>query len=124
MPAVSTANPPFTLHVLTLDEKHAWESGMTVVQKTDANQTIRIPRGRKFVVSFDGGLSWKVSFDKKGVVTEVAAPYAGNDVQGVFEATNVGTTTLNAIGAPVCKPGLMCAQFFITIPVYISVERL
>lgn len=87
------------------------ESGMQVITPADNNTTVHLTKNERFVMQLGSGLTWTLSFDPAGSITRVPNSTTANGVQGVYEADVVGTTTLHATGAPICKAGQACPMF-------------
>jgi hypothetical protein len=93
-----------------------------MVTPADNGTTIMLTKGQRFGVAMGDTLEWTLSFDPSGIVTRVPNIATLRGEQGVYTATAIGTTTLHAIGAPICNPGEACPQFRQAVTVILVVK--
>ncbi|HUY62632.1 MAG TPA: hypothetical protein VMV50_02495 [Candidatus Paceibacterota bacterium] len=89
----------------------AWAAGMTIVRSNDQGATIRLQKNERFAVELGTSLDWTISFRPVGSITHVPNSVDTGGFQGVYEAVQAGTTTMTAVGKPICTAGQMCPQF-------------
>ena len=94
-----------------------WTQGMTVVTGTELDPTVHLTKNERFAIKFGNDLSWKLVFTPSSAIMRVADSVSTDGFQGVYEADQVGTVTLVATGAPICKAGEACPQFLRNVTV-------
>ncbi|MDB5194504.1 MAG: hypothetical protein JWN50_518 [Parcubacteria group bacterium] len=82
-----------------------------MVTQADNATTVSLVKGQRFGIAMGDTLEWSLTFDPTGIVTRVTNISTIRGEQGVYTATNTGTTVLHATGAPICNPGEACPQF-------------
>jgi|GEM_PF-6647712 len=100
-----------TVPVTATTSDTSWMKNFTVVTADEQNQTIALSYAQRFVIDLGGNLSWSLSFTPDGSITRVPDSTTADGVQGVYEADGFGTSTLEAIGAPMCNATGACPQF-------------
>jgi hypothetical protein len=104
--SVSTSTPPVT-------STTTWEQGMTIVTTKDNFQTVHLSKNERFVIQLGSDLKWTLTFDPATGITRVPNSTTANGIQGIYEADQVGSITMHAAGAPVCKAGQACPMFLV-----------
>lgn len=108
----------FSIHLRT-PVSHLATTTPTVVSSVDlptitaANNigVVHVALHQQFAVMMGDELSWGISFDPADLVMHVGNAVDTPGYQGIYEATGVGTTTMTAIDAPICNPGVACPQY-------------
>lgn len=96
--------------------------GMKVVTLADSGRSIVIPRGSRFLLDL-GGTDWTVRVADPSIVSRVPNIAVIRGAQGVYEAHQLGQTTITATGAPPCRTAHPpCAIADVTFQVTIVVR--
>ncbi|HEX5458006.1 MAG TPA: plastocyanin/azurin family copper-binding protein [Candidatus Nitrosotalea sp.] len=111
-------------------EPHPWMKGsITVLSQTkiitlvDNNQQIDLQKGQRMVLNLGKIYDWNVNIGNDTVISRVPNIMVMQGVQGIFEAHNVGETTLEATGDPPClKATPRCAMPSILFQINIIVS--
>jgi len=72
---------------------------VTLVQN---NQEIHLKNGQSFLLKLGNNYNWNIDLSDQTVVSRVINMMVINGAQGIYEAHNLGTTTLTAQGDPLC----------------------
>ena len=91
-----------------------------VVTLADNGTTLHLAVGRQFLVDLGSTVDWTVMIADQGIVRRVPGVLVIRGAQGIYAALAPGTTTLSAIGSPVCTSGA-CPQFRIAFSITIVV---
>jgi hypothetical protein len=91
-----------------------------VVTLADNRTTLHLPVGQQFLVDLGSTVDWTVTIADQGIARRVPGVLVIRGAQGIYAALAPGTTTLSAIGSPVCTSGA-CPQFRIAFSITIVV---
>ena len=69
----------------------------------DNGQTIELHVGERFLLNLGPGYIWTVNVADTSVVSRVVNVLVIRGAQGIYEASQPGTTTLTATGDPPCR---------------------
>ena len=111
-----TAAPPAT----PVPTRLAASPGTLVVTAADNVSTLHLAVGERFVLELGSSTTWSVTVADPRVVGPAPGVTAPAGAQGVYEALAAGTTTLSAVGSPVCPSGA-CPLFRIAFDLTIIV---
>ncbi len=81
-----------------------------IVTQADNGATIHLAVGEQLLVDLGSTVTWSVAIADQGIVGRVPGVLVIQGAQGIYAALAPGTTTLSAIGSPVCSSGA-CPQF-------------
>jgi hypothetical protein len=82
--------------------------------------TLHLAVGQRLLVDLGSTVDWTVTIADQGIVRRVPGVLVIRGAQGIYAALTPGTTTLSAIGSPVCTSGA-CPQFRIAFSITIVV---
>ena len=91
-----------------------------VVTLADNRTTMHVAVGQQFLVDLGSTVDWTVTIADQGIARRVPGVLVIRGAQGIYAALAPGTTTLSAIGSPVCTSGA-CPQFRIAFSITIVV---
>jgi hypothetical protein len=91
-----------------------------VVTLADNRTTLHVAVGQQFLVDLGSTVDWTVTIADQGIARRVPGVLVIRGAQGIYAALAPGTTTLSAIGSPVCTSGA-CPQFRIAFSITIVV---
>ncbi len=91
-----------------------------VVTLADNGTTLHLAVGQHFLVDLGSTVDWSVTIADQGIVRRVPGVLVIRGAQGIYAALAPGTTTLSAIGSPVCGSGA-CPQFRIAFRIALVV---
>lgn len=78
------------------------EQTPTVTLEQD-QQTLHLKVGQRFLLALGDNYVWEVTVDDPAIVSRVPNVAVVKGAQGLYEAHSVGSTTLNAVGDPLCR---------------------
>jgi hypothetical protein len=90
------------------------------VTLADNGTTLHLAVGQQFLVDLGSTVDWSVAIADQGILRRVPGALVIRGAQGIYAALAPGTTTLSAIGSPVCSSGA-CPQFRIAFSITIVV---
>ena len=90
---------------------------MKIFTQDDNGSVIRLAKNEQFEIKLANTLSWKLSFAPANIITQISNATTGGGLQGIYKASEIGSTTLNAIGAPICKQNEACPQFRVSVKI-------
>lgn len=74
----------------------------TVTLEQD-QETLHLQVGQRFLLALGDDYVWEVTVDDPAVVSRVPNVAVVKGAQGLYEAHNAGSTTLSAVGDPLCR---------------------
>jgi hypothetical protein len=77
--------------------------GQQTVTLEDQGKTIHLAVGERFLLQLGDTYTWDVTISDQNVVSRVIGITVVRGAQGVYEAHQAGTATLNATGDPACR---------------------
>ena len=86
------------------------EQGLFTVTQSDNNTTVHLTKNEYFVITLGDGLKWNLIFNPIGILSYVPNSLSST-TEGIYVADAIGTTTMRATGAPICKPDQACPMF-------------
>ena len=86
----------------------------------DNGTTLHLAVGQQFLVDLGSTVDWSVTIADQGIVRRVPGVLVIRGAQGIYAALAPGTTTLSAIGSPICSSGA-CPQFRIAFRIALVV---
>lgn len=94
--------------------------GQKVVTLDDQGKTLEITVGDNFLLQLGDGYTWDITISDESVISRVKNITVINGAQGVYDVLGAGTTTLTAVGDPVCRQSnppcsIPSIQFIVTI---------
>jgi len=78
------------------------QTGTKIVTLEQNNQAISLKKGKSFLLKLGDSHDWSVDITNQTVVSRVMNVMVIRGAQGLYQAHNIGTTTLAATGDPVC----------------------
>ena len=87
----------------------------------DNGTTLHLAVGQQFLLDLGSTVTWSVAIGDQGIVGRVPGVLVIRGAQGIYAALAPGTTTLSAIGSPICSSGV-CPQFRIAFSITIVVD--
>lgn len=93
-----------------------------IVTGADNGATIAYHVGDRFLVDLGAAQDWSVTVGDQSVVRRVPNIAVIRGAQGVYQALAAGTTTINAVGRPICAAGQACPMYVIEFRADIAVE--
>ena len=78
------------------------QMGAKIVTLEQSNQAISLKKGQSFLLKLGDSHDWSVDISNQTVVSRVMNVMVIRGAQGLYQAHNIGTTTLTATGDPVC----------------------
>ncbi|MCL4560491.1 MAG: hypothetical protein M1281_07750 [Chloroflexi bacterium] len=94
-----------------------------VVTLQDNHQTIHLQVGQTFLLKLGDGFNWNVTVADQSVVSRVVNILVVRGAQGVYKAHQAGSTTLTAVGDPLCRQATpACAAPSILFKIQIEVS--
>ncbi len=106
---VSIAQPGIPSVAFTLDAvpggapSEASAGGQQTVTLGDDGKTITLKVGDRFLLALGSGYDWTVNVANQAIISRVVNITVVSGAQGVYEAKAAGSTTLTAVGNPVCR---------------------
>jgi len=76
--------------------------GAKIVTHEQNNQAISLKKGQRFLLKLGDSHDWSVDISNQTVVSRVMNVMVIRGAQGLYQAHNIGTTTLTDTGDPVC----------------------
>lgn len=100
-------------------------SRVVCVTGSDQGRTVVARIGQRVEVDLDGGLRYSQLHESPPVLLrQLSAPtMEGVTLHATYLAIRLGTTYLQAVGAPECPSGEMCPEYLVLIRVRIHVIR-
>lgn len=100
------------------------QMGAKIVTLEQNNQAISLKKGQSFLLKLGDSHDWSVDISNQTVVSRVMNVMVIRGAQGLYQAHNIGTTTLTATGDPVCyKETPRCLAPSIVFRLYINVTQ-
>src|SRR2546425_1505624 len=78
------------------------QTGTKIATLEQNNQAISIKKGHSFLLKLGDSHDWSVDITNQTVVSRVMNVMVIRGAQGLYQAHNIGTTTLAATGDPIC----------------------
>ena len=78
------------------------QTGTKIVTLEQNNQAISLKKGKSFLLKLGDSHDWSVDITNQTVVSRVMNVMVIRGAQGLYQAHNIGTTTLTDTGDPVC----------------------
>jgi len=92
-----------------------------IVTAADNGKTISLNKGDRFTLELGVLQDWTVGVGNQDIIRRLPNFAMIQDAQGIYEALAAGSTTLSAIGRPVCDPGTACPMYVIEFKVNVIV---
>jgi len=74
-----------------------------IVTLADDGQTITLQVNETFLLELGEGFDWNITIDDQSIVSRVPNILVVRGAQGIYRAHKEGSSTLTAIGDPVCR---------------------
>lgn len=94
----------------TLTPGNPTSEGDLVIKPGDNGTTIHMVVGQRFLLDLGSDYQWEIKIDNPNVLQRIVNIMVIKGAQGVYQAKQVGTTTLSATGTLACLPGEICSQ--------------
>ena len=120
-PPAGTPAPRPTATVTPASPAASPRAAALIVTQADNGATIHLAVGEQLLVDLGSTVTWSVAIADQGIVGRVPGVLVIQGAQGIYAALAPGTTTLSAIGSPVCSSGA-CPQFRIAFRITIVVS--
>ncbi len=118
----STPVPTSTMPAATETPSGIPSTNALVVTLQNDGQTIHLKNGQSFLLKLGVDDSWTVTLSDPSVVSRIPNILVIRGAQGVYLAHKPGTTTMTAVGKPVCNPGEVCPMLEIAFRVTLVVS--
>ncbi|MBE0525105.1 MAG: hypothetical protein IBX40_12375 [Methanosarcinales archaeon] len=74
-----------------------------IITLDENGQTISLQFGERFLLNLGEDYDWNVTVEDQTIISRVLNVLVVRGAQGLFEAHNPGSTTLMAVGDPLCR---------------------
>ena len=93
-----------------------------MITTADNNGTVVVTKGQHVAVQLGDSMNWLLNFEPDTILTRVKNIMVTRGEQGLYTATDVGTTTLSATGSPICNANEACPMYLMVMKTTIVVR--
>jgi hypothetical protein len=77
--------------------------GEKIITLDNNRQAISLEVNERFLLKLGEGYDWNITIDDQNIVSRLVGVTVIKGAQGIYEAHKPGSTTLTAVGDPVCR---------------------